>query len=76
MAEWLDGHGVELVVCAGYMHLLTPAFLDRFPSGRQHPPRAAARLPRRDADRGRARRGRPETGVTVHYVDEGVDTGP
>ena len=31
MADWLRGHGVRLVVLAGYMHLLTPAFLDRFP---------------------------------------------
>ncbi len=28
MAAWLQEHGVELVVLAGYMHLLTPAFLD------------------------------------------------
>ena len=31
MADWLESRGVELVVCAGYMHLLTPAFLERFP---------------------------------------------
>ena len=31
MADWLERRGVELVVCAGYMHLLTRAFLDRFP---------------------------------------------
>ena len=31
MADWLAGHGARLVVCAGYMHLLTTAFLDRFP---------------------------------------------
>ena len=31
MAAWLASQGVELVVCAGYMHLLTPAFLDRYP---------------------------------------------
>ena len=30
MAAWLEAHGVELVVCAGYMHLLRPSFLDRF----------------------------------------------
>jgi phosphoribosylglycinamide formyltransferase 1 len=30
MADWLLGHGVELVVCAGYMQLLTPGFLERF----------------------------------------------
>ncbi len=31
MAEWLAAHGVRLVVCAGYMHLLRSVFLDRFP---------------------------------------------
>ena len=30
MADWLVGHGVTLVVCAGYMHLLRPSFLNRF----------------------------------------------
>ena len=31
MAGWLEAQGVRLVVLAGYMHLLTPPFLDRFP---------------------------------------------
>ena len=31
MAGWLEEHGAQLVVCAGYMHLLRPSFLDRFP---------------------------------------------
>ena len=38
MADWLAGQGVELVVCAGFMQLLTPAFLDRFPRGPPCPP--------------------------------------
>jgi len=51
MADWLQSHGVELVVLAGYMHILTPAFLDRFP-GRVvnvHPslPSSPPALPRR-----------------------------
>jgi phosphoribosylglycinamide formyltransferase 1 len=76
MAAWLAGHGVELVVCAGYMHLLTRRFLDRFP-GRivnVHPallPRFPGTHPIDDA----LAAGVPETGATVHYVDEGVDTG-
>ena len=32
LADWLESHGVELVVLAGYMALLTPGFLARFPS--------------------------------------------
>ena len=31
LADWLQLRGVDFVVLAGYMHLLTPAFLDRFP---------------------------------------------
>ena len=31
MAEWLAGRSVDLVVCAGYMHLLRRSFLERFP---------------------------------------------
>ena len=31
MADWLETHSVQLVVCAGYMHLLRPCFLERFP---------------------------------------------
>jgi phosphoribosylglycinamide formyltransferase 1 len=77
MADWLEGGGVEVVVCAGYMHLLTPTFLDRFP-GRivnVHPsllPEFPGTHPIEDA----LAAGAAETGVTVHVVDEGVDTGP
>ena len=59
MATWLEEHGVELVVLAGYMHLLTQPFLARFPGrDRQRPPVAAAGVPRRARDRRRARRRR------------------
>lgn len=76
MADWLVERGVELVVCAGYMHLLTPPFLDRF-AGRVvnvHPsvlPAFPGTRPVRDA----LAAGASETGVTVHLVDEGIDTG-
>ena len=75
MAAWLAGHDVELVVCAGYMHLLTPAFLARFPALNVHPsllPAFPGTTPVEDALAAGVR----ETGVTVHVVDEGVDTGP
>ncbi len=77
MAGWLKGRGVELVVCAGYMHLLEPVFLDRFP-GRVvnvHPaplPAFPGAHPLEDLLAAGAR----EAAATVHYVDEGVDTGP
>ena len=77
MADWLEEHGVRLVVLAGYMRLLTPAFLDRFRADRQRPPVAAAGVPGlRAIERARSRPASTTTGVTVHLVDEGVDTGP
>lgn len=77
MANWLEARSVRLVVCAGYMQLLTPQFLDRFP-GRVvnvHPaplPRFPGLHPLEDV----LAAGVAETAATVHYVDEGVDTGP
>jgi len=77
LATWLEEHGVELVVLAGYMHLLTKPFLDRFP-GRivnVHPsllPAFPGARPIEDA----LAAGVDTTGVTVHFVDEGADTGP
>ncbi|HST17697.1 MAG TPA: phosphoribosylglycinamide formyltransferase [Gaiellaceae bacterium] len=77
MASWLEERGVELVVLAGYMHLLTPPFLQRFPDRvvNVHPsllPRFPGSRPIDDA----LAAGVEVTGVTVHYVDNGVDTGP
>ncbi len=76
MAEWLQRRRVDLVVCAGYMHLLTRAFLERFPGRIVNVhgallPRFPGPQPVRDALDARV----AETGATVHYVDEGVDTG-
>ena len=76
MADWLETHGVRLVVCAGYMHLLRPVFLGRFP-GRVvnvHPALLPA-FPGADAVEAALAAGATETGATVHLVDEGVDTG-
>lgn len=77
MAAWLEGLGVRLVVCAGYMHLLTPAFLARFPGAvvNVHPSLLPA-FPGTHAVRDALEAGVEETGVTVHLVDGGVDTGP
>jgi phosphoribosylglycinamide formyltransferase-1 len=75
MANWLEEQRVELVVCAGYMHLLTPAFLDRFPCLNVHPSLLPA-FPGLDAIGQALAAGAEETGVTVHFIDEGVDTGP
>ena len=75
MAAWLAEREVELVVCAGYMHLLTPGFLERHAAINVHPsllPAFAGTTPIEDA----LAAGVAQTGVTVHFVDEGVDTGP
>jgi phosphoribosylglycinamide formyltransferase-1 len=77
MAEWLAARGVTLVVCAGYMHLLRPGFLTRFPRRvvNVHPALLPA-FPGAHAVEDALAAGVPETGATVHLVDEGVDTGP
>jgi phosphoribosylglycinamide formyltransferase 1 len=76
LATWLEEHGVELVVLAGYMHLLTKPFLDRFPERviNVHPSLLPAFPGARAIDDALAA-GVATTGVTVHYVDEGLDTG-
>jgi phosphoribosylglycinamide formyltransferase 1 len=75
MGDWLATRGVELVVCAGYMHLLTAPFLERFRCLNVHPSLLPA-FPGLDAVGQALAAGVPETGVTVHVLDEGVDTGP
>jgi phosphoribosylglycinamide formyltransferase 1 len=76
MADWLEARGAELVVCAGYMHLLRPTFLNRFP-GRVvnvHPaplPEFPGAHPLEDV----LAAGASHAAATVHFVDEGVDTG-
>jgi phosphoribosylglycinamide formyltransferase-1 len=76
MADWLQAHGARLVVCAGYMHLLTPSFLEGFPEGvvNVHPaplPAFPGAHPLEDV----LAAGAVAAAATVHYVDEGVDTG-
>ena len=75
MAAWLEEQSVEFVVCAGYMHLLTPAFLERFPAINVHPSLLPA-FPGKDAVEQALAAGVDETGVTVHFLDEGIDSGP
>jgi phosphoribosylglycinamide formyltransferase 1 len=77
MADWLEGHGVQLVVCAGYMHLLRRCFLERFP-GRVVNTHSAPLpdFPGPHPIHDVLAAGVPETAATVHYVDGGVDTGP
>jgi phosphoribosylglycinamide formyltransferase 1 len=77
MADWLAEHGTELVVLAGYMQLLDPRFLARFPNRviNVHPALLPAFPGLRAIEQALAY-GVKVFGVTVHFVDEGVDTGP
>jgi phosphoribosylglycinamide formyltransferase-1 len=76
-AGFLEGYGVRLVVLAGYMRILPAEFLDRFP-GRVlnvHPSLLPA-FPGRTAIADALAEGVRVTGVTVHIVEEEVDSGP
>lgn len=77
MADWLVAHGVELVVLAGYMHLLTPSFLRRFPDRviNVHPS-LLPDFPGAHAVADQLAAGVRVSGATVHVVDEGIDSGP
>lgn len=77
MADWLARRGVDLVVCAGYQHVLTPAFLARFPDRvvNVHPSLLPS-FPGLRAIEAAIAAGVETTGVTVHLVDENVDSGP
>ena len=77
MAEWLDGRDVQLVVLAGYMQLLSAAFVRRFANRiiNVHPALLPA-FPGIGSIEKALEHGVRITGVTIHYVDEGVDSGP
>jgi phosphoribosylglycinamide formyltransferase-1 len=76
VADWLQLRGVDFVVLAGYMQLLTPAFLDRFRDRivNVHPS-LLPQFPGAQAIADALTAGVDTTGVTIHYVDEGLDTG-
>jgi phosphoribosylglycinamide formyltransferase 1 len=76
MAEWLDAHEVELVVLAGYMALLDVGFVARFRDRivNVHPSLLPA-FPGVRAIEQALEHGVKVFGVTIHLVDEGVDTG-
>jgi phosphoribosylglycinamide formyltransferase-1 len=77
MADWIESRGADLVVLAGYMQLLSPAFVARFRNRviNVHPALLPA-FPGLDAIGQALAAGVDVTGVSVHFVDEGVDTGP
>lgn len=77
IGDWAESRGADLVVLAGYMQLLSPAFVARFRARvvNVHPALLPA-FPGLDAIGQALAAGVETTGVTVHFVDEGVDTGP
>ncbi len=77
LLETLKGAGVDLVVLAGFMRILSPFFVKAYP-GRilNIHPSLLPKFPGVNAIQ-QAWEGREKvTGVTVHFVDEGTDTGP
>jgi phosphoribosylglycinamide formyltransferase 1 len=77
MADWLREQGTQLVVMAGYMQVVTEEILDRFPDAviNVHPSLLPA-FPGIDAVDQALAYGVTVFGVTVHFADRGIDTGP
>nr|WP_295975142.1 phosphoribosylglycinamide formyltransferase [uncultured Bacillus sp.] len=75
--EKLQGHGVEFIVLAGYMRLIGQTLLTAY-QGRivNIHPSLLPSFPGKDAIGQALTAGANETGVTIHFVDEGMDTGP
>lgn len=77
LVEILKSHSVDLVILAGFMRLLTPAFIKAFPLKilNIHPALLPA-FPGLHVQKKAVEYGVKFSGCTVHMVDEGVDTGP
>jgi phosphoribosylglycinamide formyltransferase-1 len=77
MGDWIESRDADLVVLAGYMQLLSRTFVTRFRDRiiNVHPALLPA-FPGLDAIGQALAAGVEVTGVSVHFVDEGVDTGP
>ena len=77
LVSLLKEHSIELVVLAGFMRLLSPVMLSAFPERiiNIHPSLLPA-FPGLDVQRQALEHGVKFSGCTVHFVDEGLDTGP
>ncbi len=77
IGDWIEALGADLVVLAGYMQLLSEGFVSRFRNRVVNiHPALLPDFPGLDAIGQALKAGVEVTGVTVHFVDEGVDTGP
>ena len=74
LSDAVAQYAPQLVVSAGFMRILSPAFLARFPVINSHPS-LLPHFPGAHAVHDALEAGVSETGCTVHWVDEGVDTG-
>jgi phosphoribosylglycinamide formyltransferase 1 len=77
LGDWIEGLDADLIVLAGYMQLLSSEFVQRFKNRviNVHPALLPS-FPGIDALQQAIDHGSKITGVTVHFVDEGVDSGP
>jgi phosphoribosylglycinamide formyltransferase 1 len=75
LAESIAAHRPELVVLAGFMRILAPSVVRRFRIVNTHPSLLPS-FPGAHAVRDALAAGAQRSGVTVHWVDDGVDTGP
>jgi phosphoribosylglycinamide formyltransferase 1 len=77
LGDWIESLKADLVVLAGYMQLLSSEFVSRFRNRviNVHPALLPS-FPGIDALQQAIDHGSKITGVTVHFVDEGVDSGP
>ena len=77
LADWIDSLGAQLVVLAGFMEVLTPGFIRRFPTRivNVHPTLLPA-FAGINSIQQTFDYGVKVAGVTVHFVDEGIDSGP
>ena len=76
LAERVAAYDVDLVVGAGYMRVLSPVFLERFPAVLNVHPSLLPEFKGLHAVRGALAAGVETTGVTVHFMVEEVDAGP
>jgi phosphoribosylglycinamide formyltransferase-1 len=73
----LNGHGVELVALAGFMRILSPGFIRSFPMRIMNiHPALLPSFPGLNVQKAAIEHGVKFSGCTVHFVDEGCDTGP
>jgi phosphoribosylglycinamide formyltransferase-1 len=73
--EQVDLYKPDLVISAGFMRILSPEFVNHFPTINSHPA-LLPEFPGAHAVRDALAAGVSVTGTTVHWVDAGVDTGP